>query len=336
MMTIEEIESACDASRPLDFSRHDVEAPELSHGEVFYPLGFPTELRTNSPEILSQARSMWPTFDKRFETELIRIDVHVVESDSMECPPTPVCRIMYPLVVSVADKDNYSIVHLDRNRTQITISRATEKHRTYLAYFFLGYAPHSHIEFRYLTPVHAGCVALNERGVLLCGDSGAGKSSMSYACARAGWTYVSDDASSLINDSKDRQVIGNCSQVRFRPSAAELFPELNGLEITPRAAGKPSVELPTAQLAWMTCAPAAQVDFLVFLNRRVPGSPELVPYRKEVARYFMRQVLFGPVESLAAKYAALERLLTAEVFELRYSDLDWAVRRLEMLVREGR
>jgi hypothetical protein len=32
----------------------------------------------------------------------------------------------------------------------------------------------------------------------------------------------------------------------------------------------------------------------------------------------------------------LERLLTVDVFELRYSDLDWAVRRLETLAHEGR
>jgi hypothetical protein len=50
----------------------------------------------------------------------------------------------------------------------------------------------------------------------------------------------------------------------------------------------------------------------------------------------MRQVLYGLPESLAAQYAALERLLTVEVFELRYRDLDWAVDRLEMLTREGR
>jgi hypothetical protein len=176
----------------------------------------------------------------------------------------------------------------------------------------------------------------NGQGVLLCGDSGAGKSSLSYACARAGWTYVSDDASDLLIEGSDRLVIGNCHQVRFRPSAVDLFPELEGLEVTPRAVGKPSIELPTAPMAGIICAPTAQVDFLVFLNRRVPGPPELVPYRKDVARYFMRQVLFGPPEILAAQYAALERLLTARIFELRYSDLNWAVQRLETLVREGR
>ena len=334
-MTIAEIESACDASIPLEFSRHALEVPELSHREMFFPLGFPTVLSTNSPEILSQARNLWPILEKRFDTEPIRVDVHVLESDSKECPPAPVFRFMYPLSISVANTNNYKIGHLDRNLTQITITRATERHKSYLGYFFLGFAPHDHIESRYTAPVHAGCVVRNGRGVLLCGDSGAGKSSLSFACARAGWTYVSDDASDLLIEGKDRLVIGNCEQVRFRPSAVDLFPELEGLEITPRAVGKPSIELPTGPIPGMICAPSAEVDYVVFLNRRVSGPPELVPYRTDVARYFMRQVLFGPAEILAAQYAALERLLTAQVFELRYSDLDWAVHRLETLVREG-
>jgi hypothetical protein len=172
--------------------------------------------------------------------------------------------------------------------------------------------------------------------MLLCGDSGAGKSSLSYACARAGWTYITDDASYVLNEGKDRLVTGNCHRIRFRPSAAELFPEVEGLEITPRATGKPSIEMPTACFPQMACAPTAQVDFVVFLNRRRRGSPKLVTYRGDVARYYMRQALYGSAESLTAQYAATDRMLTAEVFELQYSDLDWAVERLETLALEGR
>ena len=104
-------------------------------------------------------------------------------------------------------------------------------------------------------------------GVLLCGDSGAGKSTLSYACARSGWTYVTDDCSFLLNSGTKRLVTGNCHQVRFRPSAAEFFPEVRGLEITPRAVGKPSIELPTAPMKHITLAQSAKVDFIVFLNR---------------------------------------------------------------------
>jgi hypothetical protein len=179
-------------------------------------------------------------------------------------------------------------------------------------------------------------VALDGRGVLLCGDSGAGKSTLSYACARAGWTYVSDDGSFLLNGGTDRAVIGNCHQVRFRPTAAALFPELQGKDITPRLLGKPSIELPTTLFPNMVCAQTARVDFMVFLNRRAAGPAELRPYSKDVARHAMRQTLYGTPKTLAVGYATIERLLTVEIFELRYTDLNWAVNRLQTLVREGR
>jgi hypothetical protein len=45
--------------------------------------------------------------------------------------------------------------------------------------------------------------------------------------------------------------------------------------------------------------------------------------------------LYGSPQSLAVQYEAIERLLAAEVFELRYSNLDWATDRLRMLTLEG-
>jgi hypothetical protein len=60
-----------------------------------------------------------------------------------------------------------------------------------------------------------------------------------------------------------------------------------------------------------------------------------VAYSKEVARSYMRQWLFGTLESKSVQHAAIERLLTAPVLELRYEHLRWGVERLEQLVREG-
>jgi hypothetical protein len=334
MMTIEEIEAACDASEVLDL-RHFLDAPELPLRRIFYPLGFPAEVRTNSAEMLAEAEEKWGIFEKRFDTETIQVDIHVVETDSTECPPAPWCRIMQPLVVMVSDSDNYSISDISRNRTQMTLSTAGLRNKPYLRCFFMDSIVGCHLATRHATPVHAACVALDGSGVLLCGDSGAGKSTLSYACARSGWTYVTDDASFLLNSGTKRLVTGNCHQVRFRPSAAEFFPEVRGLEITPRAVGKPSIELPTAPMKHMTLAQSAKVDFIVFLNRRT-GPPQLRPYRTEVARNFMRQALYGSPESLAVQYEAIDHLLKAEVFELQYDNIDWAIDRLRLLVREGR
>jgi hypothetical protein len=335
MLTIQEIESACDASQPLDFSRHELEGPELSLKKTFYPFGFPAEVHTHSAEVLGLMEELWGKFEKQHDTEPIRAYVRVEETDSTECPPEPTYRIMLPLMVCVADVDNYSVVDLERCVVRISISRAALRHKLYVKYFILG-TPATCVTTQHTTPVHAGCVALDGKGVLLCGDSGAGKSTLSYACARAGWTYISDDGSFLLNGGTKRLVTGDCHLVRFRPPARELFPELEGLEITPRATGKPSIELSTATMPYIQRTQTTRVDFMVFLNRRSGGPPELAPYSKEVARQSMRQTPFGPPKTRALQYAAIDRLLTADVFELRYSDLDWAIDRLRTLVREGR
>jgi hypothetical protein len=334
-MMMETMTEPCISNPPVSH-RHELEVPELCYREMFYPMGFPTELRTNSTIIQSQARGLWSVFEPRFGTSPIRVDVHVLDLDTDECPPAPVFRIALPFVISIADESNYCIADLERATSKVIITRATERHQSYLDYFFLGGAPLNHIATRYATPIHAGCVVRNGRGVLLCGDSGAGKSTLSYACARAGWTYVTDDATFLLHDRTDRLVTGNCHQVRFRPSAADLFHEVQGLAITPRAAGKPSIEFKTAPNKNVVCAATAQTDFIVFLNRTAPGPPALLSFPTDAARHYLRQVLYGLNSSLATQYDAIERLLTAKIFELRYRDLDWATQRLETLTLEGK
>jgi hypothetical protein len=333
-MTIQEIERACDDLQPMDFSKPELPQFNLSLIRTFYPYGFPVEVRTNSVDVLDVLEGIWGKFEQRYNTAPIYSEVHVVTTHSLDCPPLPVYRLTSPLFISIADKDNYSIVDMERNTAQICLSEAALRHKLYAGYYFLG-TPVSCIASSHTTPVHAGCVALNGRGVLLCGDSGAGKSTLSYACARKGWTYVSDDGSYLLNCGKDRVITGNCHQVRFRPTAAELFPEIGELKMMPRAAGKPSVEMPTSMIPGLTCAQATKVDFIVFLNRRSEGRQGLAPYRKDVTRNFMRQMLFGPPSTRARQHAAIEQLLTAEVLELRYKDLNWAVHRLEKLVHDS-
>lgn len=335
MSTVEEIEHACGSVGPVRPARHAVEPPDLDFEKMLYPYGFPASIRTNSEEILEQLTEMWGKFERQHKTEPILVDVQLVESASEECPPEPTYRVMMPLMMCVADRDNYGIADLDRCCARITVSTAALRHPLYAQYFLLG-MPVSCVATNFATPIHAGCVSLHGRGILLCGDSGAGKSTLSYACARSGWTYVSDDASFLLNGGTERLVTGNCHQVRFRPSAGELFPEIQGLEITPRAAGKPSIEMPTAAMPHIACAQTTRVDSIVFLNRRSGDSQQLLPYRRDVARQFMRQVLFGSAVSLVVQYEAIERLLTAEIFELRYRDLDWAVDRLRTLAESGR
>lgn len=321
-------------SREQESNRHPDDAPPLTMEGRFFPLGFPMRVRTNSAEILRQCAKKWGVFEARSDAEPVEVEIHVIETDSVECPPATKCHFMGNMLVMVADTRNFCCAEFPWGKTRMVISNAL-RYPHYFSQTFLEAAGATQICTRFATPIHSACVVLDGRGVLLCGDSGAGKTSLSYACARAGWQFVADDTTYLLHGESTRRVIGNCHQVRFRPSAAELFPEIAEAEITPRIFGKPSVELPTASMEFLQRANGAHIDFVVYLDRRHPASVDLVPYSKEAARGYMRQVLFGTPETKIIRYAAIDRLLTAAVLELRYQSLDLAVRRLEQLVREG-
>ena len=328
-----------------DETAHDVAAtpgvfdPYLRHAEMpfavmYYPLGFPLHLHTNSEEVLEAAEECWGSFSRQFDTPVLQLRIGVLEGGPAECPPTPVCRAQRSLMVRVAGQDNFHVADLVQNYSFVWLTTAAVSHKSYLRYHFLEATALTHIASRYTTPIHAACVELHGRGVLLCGESGAGKSTLSFACARAGWTYITDDASFLLHGRTDRQVVGACQMIRLRPSGADLFEEAAGKVPSQRAAGKPSIELRTADLPGITTAGAAVVDHIVFLNRADGNSQELLRLPRESVRPYMHRHLCGIEELRGDQIASVERLLAAEVFELRYQDLNWAVDRLERLVRE--
>ncbi len=62
---------------------------------------------------------------------------------------------------------------------------------------------------------------------------------------------------------------------------------------------------------------------------------ELASLPKEVAKAFILQRGIGIPEIADLQTAAVDRLLDRGVFELCYTDLDWAIERLTRLVKEG-
>ena len=335
MATIRQIKNLDDASLDQEFARHPLEAPQLTMRRMYFPLGFPLEIRTNSQEIFPHCERKWGAFERRFDTEPIVAEIRVIESDSTECPPPPTYRFLEHTMMMIADASNFCIADFPRGRTRMIVSAAALRHPGYVRQVFLDSAAACQIGTAYTTPIHAACVASRGAGVLLCGDSGAGKSSLAYACARAGWEFVTDDTSYLLRGSYDGTIIGDCHKLRFRPSAVDIFPELTGLPVFPRILGRPSMELATAQMVNIRKLESTRVEFVVFLNRRTPGAAELVHKRTDAARQYMRQVLYGSPETLSAQYDDIDQLLATNVFELRYESLEWAVQRLGRLVHEG-
>lgn len=335
-MTYEEIKAAYKKAEPFIFADPAYAHLPLPHSATFYPLGFPVEITTNCPEVLEAAAESWLGYVNLFRTDPIHIRVAVIGSSFKECPPVPTYRIQCNLLTAVADQETFSVSDLAQRFCYISASRTAINHRSYFRYFLLEAAALGQISSCYATAIHGASVEWNGKGVLLCGDSGAGKSTLSYACAQAGWTYITDDASYLVNGRKDRLVVGTYKQLRFRPSAVQLFPEFAGREVTQRAElGKPSIEVLTSPLKHLKRAPTAHIDHIVFLARDKVKRQEVVPLPRAVARHFMLQIRAGTADSRVAQENEINHLLRIQPLELRYRDLKWAINRLTELATEG-
>jgi hypothetical protein len=302
---------------------------------VYHPLGFSVEIITNSRAVLEAAQESWGHFRKVFSEPPLRLRIGVVEGDSKECPPPPTCRAWHHLLSLIADAQNFSVTDMRRGIAYVWLTQAAVNNRAYLRYHFIEGTTFTLLTPLYLTPIHGACVRLGQRGVLLCGDSGAGKSSLSYACARNGRTFLSDDSSSLVRKRSGRMVVGNPHQMRFRQSAVDLFPEFKDQRLTLRATGEFAIELQTAKLPEIRTTAESSIDFIVFLNRGRAESPGFWDFPKDQALEWFEQVIcYGEKEMRESQKSSLRNLLDAEVFEMRYSDLDLAVTMLDALVRD--
>jgi hypothetical protein len=307
---------------------------DLPFREVFFPLGFALEVRTNDPMVLAIVAESWSGWGQLRTVAALHLDITVTDGGSEECPPLPTARARQHLFAVTADLHNHITCDLSAGFGFACFTQAVLQYGSYLRYHFLESAAYSMICALYVTPLHAACVSRNGRGLLLCGDSGAGKSTLAYACARAGWTYTSDDASYLLRSRHQPRVIGNSRKIRFRPSASELFPELEGRSLTPRAEGKPSVEVPTCELPGIATKDEAEIHAIILLKRGSSEITELIPVRGDAILESFQQINY-PKEVRDQQLGSLQALVATPVYELRYRDLAPAIEHLDLLAAEG-
>ncbi len=308
-------------------------AVPLPHKARLYPLGFPLDIATNSKEVLAAANESWGVYPARFDRPPLR--VHVVTTEGGHgLPPDPVFRAQEHLLNIVSDQENFAVCDRLQGFGHCFVTRATVADPVFFRWHFLDAVVYMLLEFSYATSLHAACVALDGAGVLLYGVSGTGKSTLAYACARSGWTYISDDGVNILWDG-ERTVIGEPHRFRFRADAPDIFPELQGLTAGRELDRKPTIEVRTADLAIRT-SPDCRVEKLVFLERRPGDRQRLVRISREDARARVLAdfTLLDPALH-AKRMQAIESVLEVPAFELRYESFEDAVVLLEEIVRDG-
>jgi hypothetical protein len=217
---------------------------------------------------------------------------------------------------------SFAVADLTRNLAVGFMSSEIAHDTSFFRYVFLECLFHVLAVHRNHTPVHCACVALDGQGALICGPSGAGKTTLAYACVKAGLQFVSDDTVHIRqNLSADKLALwGNPWTLRLLPDAARLFPELAGKEMKPRNGHPKCIEIDVSQHfpenALISCLPAV----LVFLQRDPAACDGVQPITKGAAlRHLSENVVLDEEGVIHRHQAVLQKLVAAETYQLNYS-----------------
>ena len=272
---------------------------------LIFPLGHPVELVSANRAVSETAASLWPWRSARFDVEPLRV---AVETRTTSHAPHPVTFAPHAagFVVDAGPAALGEFVIASRSAT---LSASPAALAPMLELLLL-----TALDWTFFIGVHAACVMRDGRSVLLLGDSHAGKSTLAYACARAGWTFVSDNALHWAAAPWDELVSGS-ARLRLRDGARAMFSVAEN-DVNPSQHGMLSA----------TTAPSGPC---VFLHRR-PGPALCVPRSVQDAMAYLAQYDTRPDRTYAED--RYRELLRHGVHMLEYENAEDAVRCLEMLL----
>lgn len=305
----------------------------LNHRLTLFPLGFPLDLRSNDSRVLEAASQSWGFFAHRFAEHPVDIRVLVDSGGNAASPPPPTFRAQGHITAIVADQWNFATFDYSKGLGFAWVQESVVADPSYLRWFFLEAMVYCLLTEKHLTPIHAGCVAVDGRGLLLAGDSGAGKSTLAFGCARLGWTFVSDDVVWMLRREDDRRVLGLPHRARLRPDCVRFFPELAGHPAGVGVNGKPTLDVCLQDFPSISSRAECHIAASVFLRR---GDRQLAEVQRLSAEEAFNRLAAGMVvyddRPREEQLLSLRRLAEAPAYELRYSEIESAAETLHRLL----
>jgi hypothetical protein len=258
--------------------------------------------------------------------------------------PPPLTTFAGPgLLGGAIDQSNLAVISPAQGSALILVSRDMLRHAYEVRYELIEFALYVLVaRAQGLVPLHAAVVGRHGRGLLLVGDSGAGKTTMALHCLLQGLEIVSEDGVFVLPD--ELLATGNASFLHLHRGGLRL---LNGHKIAGwirsspiirRRGGAHKYEVDLRRTGYRLARSAMTIQAVVFLSKRRASKRQLlvpVAARHTAARLAVLQ----PYGASQLGWRRLTKnLADVRAFELRRgSDPGLAVEALrELLDLSGR
>lgn len=267
-----------------DFLRKNAPTP---FSACYVMAGAVCQLSTNFEPILECAGESFSPIDRPRSSPDLRLRFWV-DSQACSAPPwpKPYYRGLDHLIFAGFDSENSLLIDLRGRRAIGRFSPAMGTDRVYWKTVVFPVLLSIVAASVGVTELHCACVARKEGGLLLAGGSGSGKSTLSFALARSGFAFLSDDRTFFSRHDGHLLAWGMPALLKLRPDAAALFLELGNLEPDIAPDGERAFLIDPERQFQLRRSRHCEPRWLVFLERQPsPGMTlDEMPRAEAVAR----------------------------------------------------
>ena len=308
----------------------------LPLGARFLVAGSIWDLKSNSQEIL---RAMRETFDQVSSEQghpdlYLRFHVDLAVEDA-PLWPTPHFRALDHLYYATYGPCDSMLVDQMSRRVIGSFSPAVTHDLRYWKQTVLPVLLGIVSASIGVTPVHCGCVVMGGSGLLLGGESGAGKSTMALSLSRNGFSYLSDDCTYLSRTGAGMRAWGLPTPAKLLPDAVSYFPELVSLDPVLSLNGEWALNVDPTEISNVDRCLSCTPRWLVFLERKVDSPPVIKPLssREAASRLVADLEMMPPVifDQYEFQLETINRLVDRECWVVRH---DLRPERLARLLAE--
>jgi hypothetical protein len=212
-----------------------------------------------------------------------------------------------------------ALCHVKSHRVHISYRESEASDPCLLAHLFFTVPLAELLKRRGLYMVHAAGLAVGGKGLLVAGQSGAGKTTLAIALLRAGFDFLADDTVFLSLGNSGLRILAFPDEVDVTARTLGFFPELQRLTQASKASGRLkqpvcATSLYQARPSW-ECAPEA----IIFPQPGKSSHSVLTPMPKaEALVQLVCNVLRTEPRSSQAHLDALARLVkTSRCYRLQ-------------------